>query len=229
MVNRNLSEQEWMALSENRFQSTENQLKSVDGTTARVAQLAQQIEALRGQNQSMRRTASACSRPTRRRTSSCASRSTIALRPRAACPRACRDVRTRRHQAYPAARRRRGAGRDGAVPVGRLSRGEDGLFATADTGTASQGRQGQHGLYRQPELPAAQQLRDAPRSSSASMPRPASTARPIRCPSSCASRAGALGAAERQAAHHQDPGLPHQRRGTWRASSPRRSMSSCRR
>lgn len=53
MVNRNLSEQEWMALSENRFQSNENQLKSVDGTNARVAQLAAQMEALRAQNQSM--------------------------------------------------------------------------------------------------------------------------------------------------------------------------------
>lgn len=53
MVNRNLSEQEWMALSENRFQSNENQLKSVNGTNARVAQLAEQLEALRAQNQSM--------------------------------------------------------------------------------------------------------------------------------------------------------------------------------
>lgn len=53
MVNRNLSEQEWMAVSENRFQSQENQLKSVDGTNAKVAQLSEQIEALRAQNQSM--------------------------------------------------------------------------------------------------------------------------------------------------------------------------------
>ncbi|WP_242121321.1 TraB/VirB10 family protein [Sphingomonas lacusdianchii] len=53
MMNRNLSEQEWMALSENRFQSQENQLKSVDGTNARVAQLSQQLEAMRAQNQSM--------------------------------------------------------------------------------------------------------------------------------------------------------------------------------
>ena len=53
MVNRNLSEQEWMALSENRFQSNENQLKSVNGTNARVAQLAEQLEALRAQNRSM--------------------------------------------------------------------------------------------------------------------------------------------------------------------------------
>ncbi|MBN8848023.1 MULTISPECIES: TraB/VirB10 family protein [unclassified Sphingomonas] len=53
LVNRNLSDQEWMALSENRFQSTENQLRSINGQQQRVDQLAQQIEALRGQNQAM--------------------------------------------------------------------------------------------------------------------------------------------------------------------------------
>ena len=53
MVNRNLSQQEWMALSENRFQSTENQLKSVTGQQQRVDMLAAQIEALKGQNQAM--------------------------------------------------------------------------------------------------------------------------------------------------------------------------------
>ena len=53
MANKTLSEQEWMALSENRFQSAENQLKSVDGTNARVAQLSQQLDAMRAQNQSM--------------------------------------------------------------------------------------------------------------------------------------------------------------------------------
>ena len=53
MLNRNLSEQEWMAQSENRFQSQENQLRSVDGTNAKVAQLSEQLEALRAQNQSM--------------------------------------------------------------------------------------------------------------------------------------------------------------------------------
>ncbi len=53
MVNRNLSQQEWMALSENRFQSTENQLKSVSGQQQRVDMLAAQIEALKGQNQAM--------------------------------------------------------------------------------------------------------------------------------------------------------------------------------
>jgi conjugal transfer pilus assembly protein TraB len=53
MANKTLSEQEWMALSENRFQSAENQLRGVDGTNARVSQLSQQIDALRAQNSSM--------------------------------------------------------------------------------------------------------------------------------------------------------------------------------
>jgi conjugal transfer pilus assembly protein TraB len=53
MMNRNLSEQEWMALSENRFDSTENQLKGINGTNHRVDQLSEQIEALKAQNQSM--------------------------------------------------------------------------------------------------------------------------------------------------------------------------------
>ena len=53
MMNRNLSEQEWMALSENRFQSQENQLKSVDGTNAKVTQLAAQLDQMRAQNQAM--------------------------------------------------------------------------------------------------------------------------------------------------------------------------------
>ncbi|WP_210359036.1 TrbI/VirB10 family protein [Sphingomonas beigongshangi] len=53
LVNRNLSQQEWMALSENRFESTENQLKSVNGQQARMDNLAAQIEALKGQNSAM--------------------------------------------------------------------------------------------------------------------------------------------------------------------------------
>ncbi|MGT2516612.1 TrbI/VirB10 family protein [Sphingomonas panni] len=53
MMNRNLSEQEWMALSENRFDSTENQLKGINGTNHRVDQLSEQIEQLKSQNQSM--------------------------------------------------------------------------------------------------------------------------------------------------------------------------------
>ena len=53
LVNRNLSQQEWMALSENRFQSTENQLKSIDGQNSRLEALTAQVEALKGQNQAM--------------------------------------------------------------------------------------------------------------------------------------------------------------------------------
>jgi conjugal transfer pilus assembly protein TraB len=53
MINRNLNQQEWMALSENQMQSVENQLKSANGQQQRVDQLAQQIELLKGQNQSM--------------------------------------------------------------------------------------------------------------------------------------------------------------------------------
>lgn len=53
LVNRNLSQQEWMALSENRFQSTENQLKSIDGQNHRLEMLTAQVEALKGQNQAM--------------------------------------------------------------------------------------------------------------------------------------------------------------------------------
>ncbi len=53
MTNKTKSEQEWISQSENRFQSTENQLKGVDGTNARVAQLSEQVDALRAQNTSM--------------------------------------------------------------------------------------------------------------------------------------------------------------------------------
>ena len=54
MVNKNLNQQEWMALSENQMQSVENQLKSVNGQQQRMDQLAQQIELLKGENQAMR-------------------------------------------------------------------------------------------------------------------------------------------------------------------------------
>ena len=53
MTNKTKSEQVWMAQSENRFQSNENQLKGVEGTNVRVAQLAEQLDAMRAQNQSM--------------------------------------------------------------------------------------------------------------------------------------------------------------------------------
>lgn len=54
MVNRNLSQQEWMALSENRFQATENQLKAVNGQSERMEALTAHVEALKGQNMAMR-------------------------------------------------------------------------------------------------------------------------------------------------------------------------------
>ncbi|WP_230771717.1 TraB/VirB10 family protein [Sphingomonas sp. Leaf4] len=53
MVNRNLSDKEWQAASENRFQSAENQLKAVGGTQTRVDELAAQVAALQAQNSGM--------------------------------------------------------------------------------------------------------------------------------------------------------------------------------
>lgn len=53
MVNRNMSQREWMAASEGRFQSIDNQLKGVNGQQAQLEQLQAQIAALQGENQSM--------------------------------------------------------------------------------------------------------------------------------------------------------------------------------
>jgi conjugal transfer pilus assembly protein TraB len=53
MVNRNMSEQEWMARSENRFQSTDNRLRAVDGQAAQIANLQKELDGVRGQNTSM--------------------------------------------------------------------------------------------------------------------------------------------------------------------------------
>ncbi|WP_257558479.1 TrbI/VirB10 family protein [Sphingobium sp. CFD-2] len=53
LVNRNLSQQEWMARSENQFEAQENQLKAFGGQQQRVDALAAQIEALKGQNEAM--------------------------------------------------------------------------------------------------------------------------------------------------------------------------------
>jgi conjugal transfer pilus assembly protein TraB len=53
MVNRNMSEHEWMAASESRFQGIDNQLKSVDGQAAQMDRLQAQLSALQGENQSM--------------------------------------------------------------------------------------------------------------------------------------------------------------------------------
>ncbi len=53
MVNRNMSEQEWMARSENRFQSADNKLRAVDGQAAQIAQLQKELDAVKGQNTAM--------------------------------------------------------------------------------------------------------------------------------------------------------------------------------
>ncbi|MEO7223224.1 MAG: TraB/VirB10 family protein [Devosia sp.] len=53
LVNRNMSEQEWMARSENRFDSTENRLRGVDGQAAQLAAMQKEMDALRGQNSAM--------------------------------------------------------------------------------------------------------------------------------------------------------------------------------
>lgn len=53
MVNRNMSEQEWMARSENRFQSTDNRLRAVDGQQVQIANLQKELDSVRGQNTAM--------------------------------------------------------------------------------------------------------------------------------------------------------------------------------
>jgi conjugal transfer pilus assembly protein TraB len=53
LMNRNLSQQEWMAISENQFRGQENQLKGLNAQASRVDQLGQQLEALKAQNQAM--------------------------------------------------------------------------------------------------------------------------------------------------------------------------------
>ena len=53
MVNRNMSEAEWMARSENRFQSTDNRLRAVDGQQVQLTNMQKELDAVRGQNTSM--------------------------------------------------------------------------------------------------------------------------------------------------------------------------------
>ena len=53
MVNKNMSEQEWIARSENRFESTDNRLRTVDGQQAQLAAMQEEMNALRGQNSAM--------------------------------------------------------------------------------------------------------------------------------------------------------------------------------
>lgn len=53
LVNRNMSEQEWMAKSENRFDNTDNRLRTVDGQGAQLAAMQKEMDGLRGKNNSM--------------------------------------------------------------------------------------------------------------------------------------------------------------------------------
>jgi conjugal transfer pilus assembly protein TraB len=53
LVNRNMSEQEWMARSENRFASTDNRLRAVDGQATQLAAMQKELDGLRGQNNAM--------------------------------------------------------------------------------------------------------------------------------------------------------------------------------
>jgi conjugal transfer pilus assembly protein TraB len=53
LVNRNMSQREWMAASEGRLQSIDNRLKAVDGQAAQVQQFEAQLAAIRAENQSM--------------------------------------------------------------------------------------------------------------------------------------------------------------------------------
>ena len=70
MVNRNMSEQEWMARSENRFQSTDNRLRAVDGQAAQIANLHRSSTGSGGRTPRWRVTASGCCRRIRPRMSS---------------------------------------------------------------------------------------------------------------------------------------------------------------
>ena len=53
LVNRQMSEQEWMARSENRFDSTDNRLRAVDGQAAQLAAMQKEMDTLRGANTAM--------------------------------------------------------------------------------------------------------------------------------------------------------------------------------
>ena len=53
LVNRNLSQREWMAASESRLQSIDNRLKAVDGQAAQVQQLESQLAQVRAENQAV--------------------------------------------------------------------------------------------------------------------------------------------------------------------------------
>lgn len=53
MVNRNMSEKEWMALSEGQMQGYDNRLKGVEGQQGQIQQLEAQIQTLQGEKSAM--------------------------------------------------------------------------------------------------------------------------------------------------------------------------------
>jgi conjugal transfer pilus assembly protein TraB len=53
MVNHNMSEREWMALSEGQMEQYGNQIKGLEGNAERIQQLEEQIQALQGQKSAM--------------------------------------------------------------------------------------------------------------------------------------------------------------------------------
>ncbi|MFK4996448.1 hypothetical protein ACI39X_27265, partial [Klebsiella pneumoniae] len=53
MVNRNMSEREWMALSEGQMEQYGNQIKGLEGNSQRIEQLEQQIQSLQGEKSAM--------------------------------------------------------------------------------------------------------------------------------------------------------------------------------
>ena len=157
MVNRNLSQQEWMALSENQFQSAENQLKSIDGQNRRLEQLTAQVEALKGQNQAMQADG--------QRVLSAYQSENEQLR------RQVNERRRRRHRPPVQAALYGPTGPqvyqrpDGAVGAQKGAAGLGGppevkivSFSGGPGRDCVAGREGQHALYRQHQLSPAQQL-----------------------------------------------------------------------
>jgi conjugal transfer pilus assembly protein TraB len=134
MVNKNLNQQEWMALSENQMQSVENQLKSINGQQQRMDQLAQQIELLKGQNQAMQadgsRVLSAYQQENDQLRREVASR-------RAAPPPAPGPAAMYGPNGTPAYQRPDGTGAPRMAPLGAGAEVKMVSFQTTDTGTAT--------------------------------------------------------------------------------------------
>jgi conjugal transfer pilus assembly protein TraB len=215
---RNLSEKEWIAMSENRLQAQDNQLRRMAGRATSLQQLQTQLDALRSENSNMAadgtKVVSAYedeNRNLRQQLAAAQSGAAAAAGPRAlygaggpssyqgfgasgvpgGSPLAAARARTQGHQLH------------------RLAIGRHRHRQTR--------RSRQHDLYRQPQLPAGEQLRQGARH------------RRRRCRVQCAiavrspaggpahHRPGALGRAERQGADHADRRLPRQWRGARRS------------